>query len=516
MDRKQRALLALGFVALVLGVTVGGLGLLGDRDVVQAAPAARPVQQGVQASGIVTLGQGTCFPDAVLVDCDGNMTHQLKGPGGSGFFAPYYNQWVTLDGAEMTCVVGDKYVQVVNIQAGSNPCPGQGTPSATPPPGATATLTPGPSPGATATPPFPPGVTPTATSVVTGGINLALGKAVQASSAPDAAHPPEHAVDGDANSWWASIPDPQPVWHVRHVQWIYVDLGADYEVEKMRMLWNDQARPRKYAIYTWRETPYRGWDLLAWTERGQADDTVEFPWDVEGRYFMLWLEVPAVAGSNYELREWEVYGPGSTPIQSTNIAAGKASLALSHEAGYEAAKANDADLNTEWRSSTGLPQWIYIDFGSSYEVDRAIVRWVSGLHATSYSLYYWDGFNNWRPLYSTSRGAGGDEVVTFRNTRTRYVLLNATAGPAGKVGLREFEIYEPKSGSGLPPPPPLSSGAWSLTGPGGSAEAKLAPGDTGGVRLSPIGMDDEKAVLRPVPGAQLEAAPNVKAPDPTR
>jgi hypothetical protein len=528
MNRKQRGTLAVALVVLLLGIGALGLSALGD-GAVHAAPAARPAQQGVQASGFVTLGQGTCFPDAVLTDCDGNITHQLKGPGGSGYFAPYYDQWVDLDGAEMTCVAGDKYIQVVSIQTAPNPCPGQGTPSATPT--LTPTLTSTPVPGASASPtaPLPPGVTPTATSVVTGPVNLALGKAVQASSAPDAAHPPEHAVDGNETSFWASIPDPQPVWHVRHVQWIYVDLGAEHDIERMRMLWNEHARPRKYAVYVWRES-LRGWDVLAWTENGKTDDTVVFPRDqlrypkwLLGRYFMLWLEVPKLAGSNYELLEWEVYGEG-TPIQSTNIAAGKPSLAQSHEAGYEAPKANDADLGTEWRSNTGLPQWIYVDLQATYEIDKAILRWVTGMHATSYGLYAWDGFSNWLPIYATSRGTGVDETVTFRSVRTRYLLLHATAGPANNVGLREFEIYQPR-GTGVVPYP-MSADGWIHVGALEAEGAELAPGQTTEIEPKPSLLSGEKSrdQLSPVPGARLRAASeaaatgaaDVRAPDPTR
>ena len=520
MNRTQRGSLSVALVAFI--VVVGALGLAvlgGGAEYAHAAPQARPLQQGVQASGFVTLGQGTCFPDAVLTDCDGNVTHQLKGPGGSGFFAPYYDQWVELDGAEMTCVAGDTYIQVVNIQTAPNPCPGQGTPSATPTLPITATATPV---RASPTPPVPPGVTPTATSVVTGPVNLALGKAVEASSAPDAMHPKEHAVDGNPGSYWASIVDPQPVWDVRHVQWIYVDLGAEYEVSSMRMLWNEYARPRKYAIYNWRE-PLRGWDLMAWTENGKTDDPVTFPVDQwhnpdwrKGRYFMLWLEVPKNAGSSYELLEWEVFGPG-TVIHATNIAAGKPALAESLVPGYEAPKANDADLTTEWRSSDGLPEWIYIDLQSTYEIDKAIIRWVSGMHATDYGLYAWDGLASWVPVYATSRGTGGDETVTFPSVRTRYLLLHAVSGPAGNVGIREFEIYESSGTGGVPAPGAFAE--WSHAGKVEAQSTELLPGETPTYGVAREMLGEEKALVSPLPQPGPEeklAAAEVVAPDPTR
>ena len=473
MERRRREVALLVLVGLA--AAAGVLGLLGGGATARAATPLRPLEQAVQASGVITFGNGTCFPDALLLDCDGVPIRQLKGPGGSGYFAPYLNQWVRVSGSELTCVVGDKYINVTGIQTESRPCGTPGTPTAPPSP--------------TGSPPPFPGGTPTATAtaVVTGTGNLAFGKAMQASSAPDAAHPPAHAVDGDLNSWWASIPDPQPIYDMRHVQWIYVDLGADYQVKTMRMRWTDLRHPRFYQVMVWVER-YRGWVWLAKTERGSADDSLEFPALVEGRYFMLWLEVPFTGGSHYELREWEIGGPATTPIQSTNQAAGKASLALSQETGFEAGRATDADLNTEWHSSGGLPVWLYTDLGANFQIDRVILRWTNGRHATSYSLYGWNGYNAWVPLYSTTRGNGGDELVTFQAMSTRYVLVYATAGPAGNVGLREFEVYERRaSGGGGSFPRPLggiagASPGWVLAPtfdtapkPRGETDAPLLP-----------------------------------------
>jgi hypothetical protein len=209
---------------------------------------------------------------------------------------------------------------------------------------------------------------------------------------------------------------------------------------------------------------------VARTERGKVDDPVSFPFEVEGRYFMLWLEVPALAGSHYELAEWEIGGSASAPIQSTNVAAGRASIALSREPGFEAPSATDANLATEWRSSSGLPQWLYVDLASNYDIDRAILRWTAGMHATSYTLYAWDG-TSWRALYSTTRGTGADETVTFPAVRTRYVLVYASAGPSANVGLRELEVYERRSGSGSALPRPFARGASSSDGAGASAWA---------------------------------------------
>jgi hypothetical protein len=373
-------------------------------------------------------------------------------------------------GTEFTCVVGDKYISVSSIQVQTAPCGTPATPTSSPMPSQT------PTPVPTMTPTLPPGVTPTVTPPPGG--NLALGKAVFASSAPDPAYPPPAAVDGDPNTYWASIPDPQPIWDVPHLQWFYVDLGATYQVKSMRMLWVTGRNPRVYAVYVWRDS-WRAWQWVARTEYGKVDDPVTFPYSVEGRYFMLWLQVPEVAGSQYELREWEIGSDTGSAVQATNVAAGRASIALSHEPGYEAGKATDADLTTEWRSSTGLPQWLYVDLGTEHRIDRAILRWVAGMHATSYTLYAWNGAS-WQAVYTTTHGAGGDETVAFAAVETRYLLVYAAAGPAANVGLREFEVYEVPSSGGLPFPLSVgASTAWSwgpALSPAGAPSLGWAPG----------------------------------------
>ncbi len=408
-----------------------------------AAPAlanvqARPWLQGTAASGLVALGGGTCNPDALLTDCAGNVLWQLRGPGGLGFFSPYVGQWVDLTGVERTCPAGDKYLDVVTIQVTTSPC---GTPTATP---GGPTATPG---GPTAT---PAGATPNPTVVVAtatpsgGPVNLARNKPVFASSSlPGLA--PEQAVDGNPATVWSSQRGYDPWAPARNVQWIYVDLGNTYSVTSMHMLWNAHEHARSYAIYAWQEW-CRGWCIYASTRNGDGDDTAVFPEPIEARYFMLWLVNPYLIGHAYELAEWEVIGSDVVaPSQLKNVAAGKPAVSFNRAPGFDAPRASDGDVNTDWRSSS-LPVWIYFDLQSGYTIDRVTLRWTAGLHATSYALYAWNGWA-WVGVYSTNRGAGGDETIVFPAVRTQWLLLYATAAPAGRVGLREFEAYErPTSG----------------------------------------------------------------------
>ncbi len=416
------------FVLASMATAALALAVLPGWEPAQANVNARPLLQGTAASGLVALGGGTCNPDALLTDCSGNVLWQLRGPGGLGFFSPYVGQWVDLTGVERTCPAGDKYLDVVTIQIAASPC---GTPTATP---GGPTPTPG---GPTETPvPTISVATPTPS---TGPVNLAVGKPVFASSSLPGL-PPEQAVDGNPATAWSSQRGYDPYAPARNVQWIYVDLGNTYSVTSMHMLWNAREHARSYAIYAWQEW-CRGWCIYASTRNGDGDDTAVFPEPIEARYFMLWLVNPYLIGHAYELAEWEVMGSDVVaPSQLKNVAAGKPAVSLNHAPGFDAPRASDADLNTDWQSRS-LPVWIYFDLKAGYTIDRVTLRWTTGMHATSYALYAWNGWA-WVGVYSTNRGAGGDETVVFPAVRTQWLLLYATAGPAGRVGLREFEAYE--------------------------------------------------------------------------
>jgi hypothetical protein len=441
---RHRTLFISGLFLLVLAFVGTGLGAMAGGGSVHAAPAVRPAMQGVQASGLVALGGGTCFPDAVLTDCAGTVTHQLKGPGGVGFFTPYLGKWVDLTGAEQTCPAGDKYLDVVTMQVSTSPC-GTPTPTFTPG-GPTATpVTPTATPGGPTETPTPVGPTPTPPA----GGNLALGKLVQASTFQPP-QPPQAAVDGDPNTFWASNTGFDPNAPARNVQWIYIDLGTSYTVQTMHMLWSPMRYARNYAIYAYQDW-CGGWCIYASTRYGDGDDTAIFPEPIEARYFMLWLVNPYLMGSQYELREWEIGGGGAGPSTAPNLAAGKPAVALNTLPGFDAPRSTDADLATDWQS-LNLPVWIYVDLVNTYDINRAILRWTPGMHATTYALYAWNGWT-WVAVYSFNRGVGGDETAIFPTVRTRWLLLYAIAGPAGKVGLREFEVYERTSTT---PPHPLS------------------------------------------------------------
>ncbi len=82
-----------------------------------------------------------------------------------------------------------------------------------------------------------PGVS---TPVSGGGGDLAQGKPVTVSSTEAGANVAANAVDGNGATRWSSLYNVDP-------QWITVDLGASYNVNRVRLNW-EAAYGRRYRV----------------------------------------------------------------------------------------------------------------------------------------------------------------------------------------------------------------------------------------------------------------------------
>src|SRR3974390_3325118 len=61
---------------------------------------------------------------------------------------------------------------------------------------------------------------------------------------------------------------------------------------------------------------------------------------------------------------------------NTNIALNKPATASSVESNsYLASYAFDGSLSTRWSSQFSDPQWIYVDLGSTYNINEVILTW---------------------------------------------------------------------------------------------------------------------------------------------
>ena len=149
-----------------------------------------------------------------------------------------------------------------------------------------------PSPAPTPTPNPSPAPTPTPAP----SLNLALNKTVVASSVEGTTRTAAKAVDGNMATRWASQPDVDP-------QWIYVDLGKTYQINKVVLKW-EAAFAKAYRVYVSN-------DNHTWTNIYDANygsgGTNTINTAAQGRYVLLYANRRGTP-YGYSLWEFEVYG----------------------------------------------------------------------------------------------------------------------------------------------------------------------------------------------------------------
>ena len=161
--------------------------------------------------------------------------------------------------------------------------------------------------------------------------NLALNKPTYTSSTENAGTPGSAAVDGDASStrWSSAFADPQ---------WIYVDLGASYNVSRVKLTW-EAAYGKDYLVQT-------SADASTWTTIKTVSGNSTLVNDMTGlsgtgRYVRLYGTARAVingASYGYSLYELEVYGTaasggGTGGVCTGTVASGDYSYEVSTASG---------------------------------------------------------------------------------------------------------------------------------------------------------------------------------------
>ncbi len=340
-------------------------------------------------------------------------------------------------------------------------------------PSATGTSTPTPTRSVTPTPTQP--VTPTPTRTVTStptpiisGGNLALNKPVTASSTEEASYPASAAVDANTGTRWSSaFSDPQ---------WIYVDLGASYSINQVRLNW-EAAYARSYQIQV--SNNASNWTNVWSTSSGAGGSiTINFTTS-SARYVRIYGTVRATS-YGYSLWEFEVYGADSTtptptrtatatptptraatatptptrtatPIPGGNLALNKTATSSSVEnASYPASAAVDGNTGTRWASAYSDPQWISVDLGAMYSVSQVKLNWEAA-YAAAYQIQTSIDASNWSTVWSTTTGTAGVITINFTAVNARYVRVYSTIrGTAWGYSLWEFEIYSASSGTPTP------------------------------------------------------------------
>ncbi|MCG5461512.1 ThuA domain-containing protein [Micromonospora sp. MED01] len=142
--------------------------------------------------------------------------------------------------------------------------------------------------------------------------------------------------------------------------------------------------------------------------------------------------------------------PDPDPEPGANLARGKPARASSFEGAFTAANAFDGVAGTRWGSAFGDPQWIDVDLGATYAINRVKLTWEAA-YGSGYQIQTSPDGVNFTTVRTVTGGDGGVDDLTGLSGSGRYVrLLGTTRGTAWGYSLFEFEVYGGSGGTGPP------------------------------------------------------------------
>lgn len=260
--------------------------------------------------------------------------------------------------------------------------------------------------------------------------NLALNKTGVASSLETSSFPASLAFDGNTTTTrWASVEGVDP-------QWIYVDLGASYAVNRVKITW-EAAYGKDFQIQV--SSDASNWTTIQ-TVTGNTSLVNDYSVSGNGRYVRVYGTARGTA-YGYSIYELEVYGAAAQT--TSNLALNKTITASSvEEAGFEAPKAVDGNATTtRWSSAYSDNEWLAVDLGSAQSVSRVVLKWEAA-YATSYRIETSTDNVNWTTRTTVTNGTGGTADLSFAAVSARYVrMYGVSRATVYGYSIYEFEVY---------------------------------------------------------------------------
>lgn len=109
---------------------------------------------------------------------------------------------------------------------------------------------------------------------------------------------------------------------------------------------------------------------------------------------------------------------------------------------------NDGDLKTKWRSQSGADEWIMVDLGNYYRINKVRLFWA--LEITSFNGYGYEfqlsndsTFSDYEVIASNNYSQGGTEIIDTDTSKIgRYIrLYGDKSGDFADFRLFEMELY---------------------------------------------------------------------------
>lgn len=128
--------------------------------------------------------------------------------------------------------------------------------------------------------------------------------------------------------------------------------------------------------------------------------------------------------------------------QDANVIVAKDAVASSSETSeWTPDKAIDQDPATRWSSGRSDNEWIYVDLGETYTINKVKLDWETA-YGKGYEIQVSNDAKNWTTVYSTTTGDGGIDDIHFDPVKARYVRMQGTErATVYGYSLWEFQVF---------------------------------------------------------------------------
>jgi hypothetical protein len=235
-----------------------------------------------------------------------------------------------------------------------------------------------------------------------------------------------YAVDGDPSTYWSSqYSDPQ---------WLSVDLGARYTINRVRLAWQI-AYAANFQIAVSDDAVK--WTVVATVTNGSGGVN-DLAVSGAGRYVAMWgLRRGTQWG--YALSSFDVFGVPAAA--STNVALGQRAVSSSdYSAQYAAVYAVDGNPSTYWSSQYSDPQWISIDLGARFAINRVTLTWQIA-YAADFQIAVSDDAVNWTVVAAVTNGSGGVNDLPVSGAGRYVAMWGMRRGTQWGYALSSFDVY---------------------------------------------------------------------------
>lgn len=129
-------------------------------------------------------------------------------------------------------------------------------------------------------------------------------------------------------------------------------------------------------------------------------------------------------------------------VNGVNLAEGKTATASSSEVDWLTPDlAVDGNNNTRWASLYTDNQWLSVDLGQTYSVNKVVLNWEAA-YGKQYKIQVSQDGTNWTDVYTELNSNGGTDEIDFPATQARHIRMQGIKRASGwGYSLYEMKVF---------------------------------------------------------------------------